>query len=163
MIEQDFQKIVEAFKENLFYYDKLPEPKDLFPAVNFFTKDIVETYDGNETTAKIFFEARIFAPWPSGCKKFEEVLMYTKEDIVEYRKMLRTFVWYLRRICGYGIIAGDRFVYKTFPYQVTEHNYYAVSVTGCVYEKEPTDCCADERFDQTLFADKITKVWGVTI
>lgn len=160
MIEEDFKTIVEAFKENLYYYERLPEPKDLFPAVNFFERDIVETYDGNQTESRIFFEARIFAPWPASCNKFEEVLMHTKEDVREYRKMLRTFIWYLRRKYNYGMRPNDRFVYKAFPYQVTEHNYIAVSVTGSLYENEPTDCCVDERFDQTVFPTETVKGWG---
>lgn len=158
MIEEDFKKIVEAFKENLFFYERLPDPKDLFPAINFFVRESEEQYDGDRVTSRIRFEARIYAPWPASCEKFDDVLLYTMKDVYAYKQMLRTFIRHLNRRFKYGILNTDRFVYTVFPYQVTEHNYIAVKVIGAVYENGVTDCCSDERFD--LDALPNSKLWG---
>ena len=160
MIDQDFKTIVSAFKENLFFYEGLPEPNDDFPAINFFSKGCEETYKGEETETKIFFEAKIFAPWPSTCVNFEDVLIYTKEDVIEYKKILRTFIRYLVSKFGYQFSQRDRFVYDVINYKVTEHDYIAVRVKGALYESGIVDCCEDERFDQNAFQNSNIKRWG---
>lgn len=146
MLENDIKTIVAAFKPNLFYKESLPEPNDSFPVINAFVREVTEVY-ATTTQSRVQFEMRIYAPWPPLCNNFDDVLMKTRDDVDEYRKYLRTFIKYLRNYFRYSSTPGDQFNYRLYPYQVSEHNYIAVSVSGSLYEKGQSDCCEDMYFD----------------
>lgn len=156
MLENDIKTIVSAFKPNLFYKESLPEPNDSFPVINAFVREVTEVY-GSVNQSRVSFEMRIYAPWPPLCEDFDDVLMKTRDDIEEYKKYLRTFIKYLQDYFSYNSAPGDQFVYRLYPYQVTEHNYIAVSVTGFIYESGPVDCCESLYFDELLLP---SKGWG---
>lgn len=156
MIETDIKNIVTAFKPNLFFSEQLPDPKDSFPVLNFFVREIVET-TGQNPQSRISFEMRIFAPFPSTCKTFDEAILQTKDEVDGYRRWLRTFINYLITYYGYSSRPNDQFTYRVYPHQVTENNYVAVTVTGFLYEKGPFNCCDELFFDTGLLP---SKGWG---